>query len=375
VVVTERLLTLEQRERRRLGRLFAIFGPLVPITLVASTVNATYVNVPAVTVISVLFLAASAWGIRRAFEVKSFIEVNHAARTCVITEGGKRGQVQPLESLAPLTVTLTKWTPKRNPYTTSTSGHYVVGSPVRGVSSRGPKPTYIIHPAGRRELALFEFRTADRARRKLEELAAAWGIASQAHGGDVRPADALDKTLHERLSTEPGLSKPIALDPQWGVELKRLAPGYALTFTRPSATRFIPVIVSLVVVLAGAGVLYQLDMLDAAFAPSEDLVLSVVAITLMVFLALPLVNAVIAYLRTRPRPLLVTPAGVSLGRSTLAFDQIEEVSWVLDVTILGDRKKLRIPGSWFPAEAGPILVREIKRVIAETAPLAASHHR
>src|SRR5262245_33982324 len=238
--MSERFITIDQRERRRVGWLVAIVGVFVIALLVVSAVNAASPNVPALSLFGLAFVAAAVWGLRRAFETQTFIEVHPTARTCVVTERGKRGDVRALESLAPLTVSLRPIAGRRSPYSAAPAYGSFSGTGRRS----SPTPTYVIHPAGRRDLALFEFRTPDQARHKLEALAAAWNVTSQAYGGEVRSAETLDTMLHQRLAADSGVSRPMALEPQCGLNVEPLSPGYTFSFTRPSQTRFIPAVAS-----------------------------------------------------------------------------------------------------------------------------------
>lgn len=174
-----RYLTVKQQERRQRGRVVATFSLLFAVALVVGAVNATYVDVPLVTGLLLASAVGTVWGLRRAFEAQSFVDVNETARTYVITEGGRPQAVQSLDSLAPLVVSLR-----------IVDSMFVRSKPTGG-AWRGRSATgYAIYSSGRSHIALFQFRTTEQAHRKLDELAVQWRVASKTLGGQIRfPAD------------------------------------------------------------------------------------------------------------------------------------------------------------------------------------------
>ena len=357
--MTKRYFTLAQQARRRIGRLVAIYAALVIAGIAISAAQASYVDVPAVAAVVVVFLVAGLWGARRAFEARDFLEVDPLARVCTLTEKGVRGQELPLDLLAPLTVSLR----------TGIDWNVVALAPRPGslaARRRRPQPRYQIHTAHRPDLALFEFRSALSARRKLESLAGAWQISAKHWGGEVRRAGELDQPLHVRLSGDADAARQVVLNPSWGITVRQLSPGAEFTFGQPSSSRFVEPVAYAALAVVPIVMLYQMGLIGPPADNADRIFQGVGGLAVGGLLVMAAVSA----FQARVRPLQITRDGVTLGTRTMPFDEIEEITWVLNIDLQGNRRVIRVPGSWFAAEAGPILVHEIKRAIVMSAPFA-----
>jgi hypothetical protein len=362
--MTQRFLTVVQRERRRVGALVAVWAFAVVSGLGFMASRASYVNVPALTVILAGAMAAGVWGVRRAFERRWALEIDAPARTCVITDNG-RATEKPLDAIAPLQLGRGA-TGNLHP---GGSSAYAAGPPQWRMARRGGRIKYLIHPDGRRDLAFLAFTDRERAQQKLEALAAEWRLPSRSLGGDVRSPDALDEPLHRRLARDPNMTRQLLLSPQSGIVARPLSPGVEFTFTRPDSSAALASALPGVLALLLLAMLFWFDVVRAAFAEPADLASRIVLGAMSPLIGLLLLGALFAMYRSRPQPVTVTREGVRLGRSCMALHHIEEVSCVADVEVRGDGRTLRIPGSWFPPENAPVFVHELKRAIVQIGPL------
>jgi hypothetical protein len=360
--MTQRFLTVVQRERRRAGALVVLLAIAAGSGLGFMASGASYVNVPAVSVIFAALALAALWGLRRAFERRWALDVDAAARTCVVTDDGKAEEVA-LDTIAPLHL----WRGATGDLHASASAGAVRG---RGrMARRGGRLKYLIHPAGRRDLAFLAYTSRERAQAQLESLAAEWGVASRSLGGDVRAADALDQPLHRRLAGDPNMTRQLLLSPQSGIVARPLSPGVEFTFTRPDSSAAVVAALPAGLSLLLLALLFQYGIVRDALAEPADLAARIIVAAVSPVIALLLLGAVFGVYRSRPQPVTVTREGVRLGRSCIPLHQIEEVGSGSDVEVRGDGRTLRIPGSWFPPENAPIFVHELKRAIVQLGPL------
>lgn len=356
---------MTQRARRRQGRLVAAAGILAVTALGVMATRGTVVNVPVFGLMVAAPFVAALWGIRRAFEARSYIEVDPVARIWAATEHGRRGAEQPIQSLAPLQVC----TEFASVVDIEEGPQGARATTVRYVRIRA-RGQYFVHPGGRPDLSFLGCQTAAQANTKLEVLARRWDVASQRCGGAVRMPAQSNLPLHKRLAGDANAARELGNNPAWGFTVRPLSPGYRFTFTQPSKEAWLAPILSLgllVIVLAEMlqfGVIA--DGLAAEATLGSRLILGACAFVLLVILA----NAWLGVLRAWPGTLLVTPKGVSIDRSHMAFDEIEEVTSTAGVQFLADGRTMTLPDTWFPSAATPMLAHEITRAILATAPYA-----
>jgi hypothetical protein len=347
----KRYFTVVQRSRRRRGQLVAVPALVAVTTLVVIAATSGRTNVPlfGLTIVAPL-VTAVVWGTRRGLEARDYFEVDLAARRWVATTNGVREPEQPLDSMAPLEVSLDSGDPRLEALAAA----------------------FFIHPHGRPDLSFLGFGSPGKANAALESLARRWNVASERYLGTVRTPAQTNVPLHERLAGDANAARAIIISPNWGFTVQPLSPGYRFTFAMPSPTAWLYPFLAGGMAVVVVVMTYRYGVIAAALAAEATLwsrlLLGGCAFLLLACLAHVRYGIFLAW----PGSLMITPKGVSIrgSGSSMTFAELEEIACIAGIQFLADGRTLTLPQTWFPVSAAPMLAHEITRAILATAPYA-----
>jgi len=345
-VAVERFLPDVDRTRRAAGWfMIAAFG--VPLLWLASVVvELGRANSTAV----VLFLVLSfmlALGARLAFRPQEYLEVDLESRTFAVIRKGKRAAAGALDALGPLEVRMR----------------------TRVVGSEGKRRTiieYVVRAAVHSNVDLYVMKTPGKARQKMEGIGRAWRLPCKSLGGAVRPPDALDTPLHERLRGDSAARKAVPLSPDWGLRIKPAPMGYAMVSTHRS---WVPLQMGLLFLVLGLVVLggsFHYGVWDEA--NNGDPFAQVFAALVSVMM-LGMVGTAAAGARNTffPGTVHIDDRGVTYRGRRMRFKHIEEVTAGAPIEIVGDGRILKLAETFCPPAATAAVVHELQRLIVEVA--------
>ena len=348
-MAVQRFLTDVERTRRNAGWvLLALFG-LITAALAYASFTSGRVNVATLVFIA-LFAGLSALAARLAFRRSVLIEIDLDQRRYTVIRGGKPKAAGALDDLGPLVVS--------ERIRTAGSG-----------SNRRTVREYPVNASAQSKIDLHVLTSASQARRKAEALARAWGLPCQSLGGAVRALEDLDTPLHERLRDDAAASAPRPLLPEWGVRIEPVFRGHAMISTHRA---YGPLLQSAFIALAPAVLLAGTVRggLVAPLADSTGDLLDRVFFGLMVAIIVALLFRLVRGARDTffPGTVEVTDRGVAYRGRRMAFADIEEVTAIVPIEIVGDKRTLSLPDSFCPRPAAGAVAHELQRLIVEVAP-------
>jgi hypothetical protein len=308
---------------------------------------------PRINVTSAILLAPPsallAVGLWFAFRRRVVIAVDADRRTYAVIRNGARSGSGPLDSLGPL----------------------VVQRRTRLAGSGDNKRTvveYVVHAAEHSRIDLYVTDTPTEARRRMQRLARSWRVSCKSYGGTVLAPEELGLPLHRRLAADPEARTEASLNPEWGLRIERIAPGYAFISTRRSWAPLLGWVLAAAALVAVLVLGIPGRLLSALRGTQGDLLERVLA-GLLGFVLLALLWKLGWSVREAlsPGTLRVTDAGVSYRRSRMAFEEIEEVAATFPVELVGHRRTMRLAPTFCPPAAATAVAHEIQRMILELA--------
>jgi hypothetical protein len=348
-VAVQRFLTDVERTRRNAGWVLLALAGFVTAALAYGSFVSGRVTVTTIVFIAV-FAGLSALAARLAFRRDVVIEIDLDQRRYTVIRRGKPAAAGALDDLGPLVVS--------ERIRTSGTG-----------SNRRTVREYPVNPSAHAKIDLYVQTSASQARRKAEALARAWGLPCRSLGGEVRAPKDLDTPLHERLRDDAEAAASRPLRPEWGVRIEPVFRGHAMISTHRA---YGPLVQSAflallpMVVLVGAirgGLIAPLpdstgDLLDRVFFG----LMAVVAVALIWKLAQGARDTFF------PGTVHVTDRGVAYRGRRMTFADIEEITAVVPIEVVGDRRTLTLPASFCPPAAAGAVAHELQRLIVEVAP-------
>jgi hypothetical protein len=326
-------------------RALRIFGrvALVVAVLMAAVLAAAWPLPTAGAVLGgLLTLGLGALGARLAVRRANELQIDVSRRSVVVRQDGRDQPPRELDTLGPLEVFMRE---------------------IRVRTNKGGRRTryeFEVRAQGGDRLVLRSFGTPGRARRELERLARAWRLPAKSHGGEVRPAAHLDVPLHQRLRARATPPEQVQLPPGSRVRLEPRGHGFALVSSHRAPSFAILPAMQLLVTLAACAVILNVSRDITELAAWQGLFTAGLGLFAAGTAA---ARGFEVFEALSPGELRIEPQGVAYRWKRIAMKDLEEITWGLAIELVGDRKVVRLPPSFCPAGALPLVVREIERCV------------